>query len=289
MAGINAAFRARESLRPPSARVLEDPWAKWFVEHDARVQMVRFGRFLVPALARMVSELQTIHCVRHRCIDELVLHAIEVDGCTQVVAVGAGYDMRAYRFADRSPHVVWFEVDHPSILARKQRGLDRARRDAAPHLERVRRLAITRLQGTLVLDLQRFGLDPSQPTCFVLEGLVHYLSPTQFEALLATFGSFPGRCRLVFSFIRSDVYLGAPGLFVSLVKLLREVPRLHFSPRDLATLCARHGLDSFRSWSGGEQVQEFAPAAHGRAIGLSQDVAVVGKEVGGRTACGLPL
>ena len=54
---------------------------------------------------------------------------------------------------------------------------------------------------------------------------------------------------------------------------VREVPRLHFAPKDLAALLARYGLHGFRSWDLGEQIAEFAPAALGRRVGVSQDVA----------------
>jgi hypothetical protein len=62
-----------------------------------------------------------------------------------------------------------------------------------------------------------------------------------------------------------------------MVRALDEVPRLHFSPVDLAARCASHGLARFRSYSFAEQLQQFAPEARDRRAGASQHVAVAEK------------
>lgn len=269
VAGANAMFRASESRRPPSSRILDDPFARRFEERDLRVLAVRAARHLLPPLRRLLAELQTVHCVRHRAIDELVLRAVD-EGFRQVVVVGAGYDMRPSRFAARLAGVRWLEADHPATAARKRALLERAGDAALP----VERVAVDLAGQSLGDALSATAFDASAPACFVLEGLVHYLAPERLDALLGDVARGPGRRRAVLSFIRTDMYERAPGLFVRLVKLVREIPRLHFAPDALAAILARHGLAAFRSWTLAQQIEDFAPAAHGRAAGVSQDVAV---------------
>jgi len=206
VAGANALFRANESLRAPGDRILNDPFASLFAEGDPRVAAIRFARFAVPSLGRMIEELQAVHCIRHRSIDELVLRAI-ADGFEQVVVVGAGYDMRPLRFADRAAGVRWFEVDHPATSVRKLQRLA-TRSLLADHVERV---AADLQQTTLQDALARTRFSAERPTCIVMEGLVHYLSPSALEASLRDAAHGPGRRRLILSYIRTDMYEQAPG------------------------------------------------------------------------------
>jgi hypothetical protein len=87
VAGVNAMFRAAESRRR-EGRILDDPFAARFAERDARVRAIRAARGFVPGLARLLEELQTAHCIRHRAIDALCL-AAAADGYRQVVIAGA--------------------------------------------------------------------------------------------------------------------------------------------------------------------------------------------------------
>jgi methyltransferase (TIGR00027 family) len=253
IAGANAWFRAAESERRDP--ILIDKYAIHLADRDPRVQAVRFGRFVVPPLAREIEELQVAHCVRHAAIDRLVLDAIK-DGYERVMIVGAGYDMRASRFSLRN--VV--EVDHPATQTRK--------------IERLSSLDVTPVTR-VAADLMADDLPPSrEPTVFVLEGFLHYLSPHRFDALLAAMAASP-RARIVASFIRTEMYVNADSLFVQLIKLVREIPRLHFTTEGLRERFARHGFANFRSWDAAGQIAELVPRARGRRIRLSQDVAVV--------------
>jgi methyltransferase (TIGR00027 family) len=265
VAGANALFRAKESARPD--RILEDPWAARLGGRDLLVEMLRFARFVVPPLYRMLDALQTVHCVRHASLDRLVLDAV-AGGYRQVVVIGAGYDMRPLRFGPQLASVRWFEVDHPATAAQK-----RARLTGAPEWsERVRVVEHDLARGSLVEALVRGGLDPAAKSCFVLEGIIHYLTRPQLEALLRELASVP--CRIVFSFIDSAMYERAPGLFVRLVQLLREIPALHFRHDELEHLLAAHGFARARFWRYDEQVEAFAPVARGRRHGVSQDVGI---------------
>lgn len=245
IAGANAWFRAAETLRRD--RILDDPYAKELVDRDARIQAVRFGRFVVPPLRRSIEELQAAHCVRHAAIDRLVLDAV-AEGY-RIVIIGAGYDMRASRF--NLDDVV--EVDHPATQEHKVARLQRAHKP-------VTRIALDLLTD----DLPEFP----ERTCFVLEGFVHYLPPHRFEALLARM-----RGRIIMSYIRTEMYLRADSTFLSLIKLVREIPRLHFTPDTLQARLTPHGFGALTNYPLDRQLT-LVPIARNRRIPLSQDIAV---------------
>ncbi len=266
-AGVNALFRSRESQAPPSVRLLDDPYAAIFGERHPLVWFLRALRFVVPPLRRLIDELQVAHCVRHRSIDELCLQAALHDRYRQIVLVGAGYDTRALRLRAHMPQVRWIEVDHPATAARKAR------------LVRRRGLPVT--GGQVSLDLERdplapalagAGFDPAAPTCFVLEGLAHYLPRATFARLLATFARGPGRRRIIASYIRREMASTAPALFVALVRLLREIPATHFDRAELAALGSQVGLVVTGSWSFAEQVARLLATHPSHAPRLSQEI-----------------
>jgi methyltransferase (TIGR00027 family) len=266
IAGANALMRMKETTRPDG--VLRDRWAGQLADDHLLVQAVRFGRFLLPPLWLAIDELQTAHCVRHRAIDELVLRAVG-EGFRQVVVVGAGYDMRPSRFARQLAGVRWIELDLPAIGARK-----RERVDALEGVsDTVEYAPIDLRTQTLATALARTSFRPDQPACFVIEGLIHYLPRARVESLLSELASGPGARRAVLSFIRPEVYAQAGGFLRTLVQVLREIPRLCFSPDELAKMARDHGFSEVRSWTFAEQVEAFAPSARGRRVGASQDVA----------------
>jgi methyltransferase (TIGR00027 family) len=272
VASANALFRMDETRRPEAERILADPWAEHLAEGFV-LKLLRYARFVLPPLQRAVRELQTAHCVRHRSIDELTLRAIERDDYRQVVVLGAGYEMRASRFADRLDGVEWFEVDLPSMSARK-RAVARRLPGTNPRVHYVPvDLGADRLSQRLVMA----GFDPARPACFVLEGLIHYLKADALDALLAEIAAGPGRRRAVFSFIRSDMYFACNSSFRHLVRVLREIPKLHFTWSELSHVCGRHGLRRFEAWTYADQVRAFAPMAQGRRVVSSQDVGQVDK------------
>lgn len=269
IAGANAWFRAKESTR--ADRILSDPFAHLLAERDLRVQAVRFGRFTLPPLYRAIDDLQAAHCMRHRAIDELVLAAVS-DGFTQVVVIGAGYDMRCVRFADRLAGVRWIELDHPLTQHRKQALLaQHGLRQAAGYG------AIDLLTDSLDSALAAAGFDRSLPTCFVLEGLIHYLPAARLEAVLASMASAAPRVRVALSFISTEAFHRRTRIFGALVSSLKEIPVLHFTADELSARCARHRLTGFASWNYDQQVAAFAPSVTRRPR-LSQDVARIDLE-----------
>ncbi len=113
---------------------------------------------------------------RTRFIDDRVLAALAA-GIRQVVICGAGYDDRALRF--RTSGVRFFELDHPATQA-----------DKAARLAAIAGPGPVLVQADFSTDdvaaaLAHAGHDPTQPTLFICEGLLVYLTRQECDRLLA--------------------------------------------------------------------------------------------------------
>jgi len=114
---------------------------------------------------------------RTRFFDGVVTRALS-RGFAQIVTGAAGYDGRSLRYA--RPGVLWFEVDHPATQQDKRSRLDRLGIDGG-HLRFVAAdFTVDPVAGPLVSA----GLNPGQPSLFLLEGVAVYLEEAVLASLL---------------------------------------------------------------------------------------------------------
>ncbi|HSZ69533.1 MAG TPA: SAM-dependent methyltransferase [Solirubrobacteraceae bacterium] len=177
-----ALFRALESARPEGKRLFEDRTAASFLRPSLRAVALaaRFGptRSLIFALIdRRWPGPRLSGVVRTRVIDDFVTAAMQA-GATQLVLLGAGYDTRATRLPAAAASIV-FEIDHPITQARKRAALG----DVS---ERVCYVPLDFESDALQPALIDAGLDQSQRTCVLWEGVFSYLTPEAIDATLAT-------------------------------------------------------------------------------------------------------
>lgn len=264
VAGVNALFRMAESRLPEAQRVLDDPFAAALGEGHPVVWLIRGVRYLVPPLRRTVEELRTAHCVRHAALDTLLLRSLD-EGFRQVLILGAGYDARAGRFPRQG--VRWFEVDRAEMLDRKV-GVGHSQRIAYD-------LSRPGLRAALVAA----GWRPQDPTVVLLEGVVHYLSRADLQALLSELGEGPRV--LLLSFIRPDMARRSSTTLNNLFRAMREIPGTFYDAAELAEIGEAFGFSGFCAWGFEEQVRELVPRAAGRLVGVSQDVARLERGGGG--------
>jgi len=116
---------------------------------------------------------------RTRYIDDLVKQQV-VTGINQVVILGAGLDMRAYRIAELKTAKV-FEVDFPATQQLKRSKLRELNITAPELLEYV---SIDFNKQQLDEALMAAGFDAAQPTFFIWEGVTMYLDARSVDATL---------------------------------------------------------------------------------------------------------
>lgn len=182
-AEVVALFRAREALRDPARRILNDdvaarllsPPVRALVRPRASVVDVVVGR----ALESLDRGLATAMVARHRFLDDALARAlVDVEPATgaaaieQVVILGAGLDARALRFATALGGRPVFEVDFAATQARKRAALVDAGLDAHAAVFVACDLARERFVDALACA-PRFV--PGRRTFVIWEGVSMYL------------------------------------------------------------------------------------------------------------------
>jgi methyltransferase (TIGR00027 family) len=184
-----------------------------------------------PAAGRMGEYLDA----RTRFFDRLVVAAIG-RGVRQIVVGAAGYDGRAFRYA--KPGVRWFEVDHPVTQQDKRERLARLG-IAAPQVQFV---AADFTRDPVAERLTAAGLDASQRSLFLLEGVVVYLEPAVTERVLRQFRQVArAGSRLAISVSRSSTSSEARARFQATIAALGEPARSTLEAGDATELLARTG------------------------------------------------
>src|SRR5690242_19428209 len=95
--------------------------------------------------------------------------------------LGAGYDTRAYRFADELSSVRVFELDHPVTAAVKLARVRRAFGELPEHVTYVR---ADLEREDLGLALVRAGYASAARTLFIWSGVSFYLSAEAVDSVL---------------------------------------------------------------------------------------------------------
>lgn len=221
-------MRAAELARPEP--VLRDPYAAWFLGAHYRAALAagRPAELLFPSLQPFIA-------CRHRFFDDAQL----ASDFAQLLVLGAGYDMRAYRLPERGPA---FEVDFPATAARKARLL-RGRELPARDL---RTVPLDLGAEPLEAALAGAGFVVGAPTFFVWEGVSMYLPRAAVKSTLRTLWTLGGPgSRLVMDFW---LYLDRPDLLATvhrvsagLLHLLGEPVTFALHPEEGPDFLARHG------------------------------------------------
>jgi len=196
-----ALFRALESSRPSGSRLFLDSDSAVFLTGErkrlARVANWPGGRRLAEWLLDRASPgARAAGIARTRWIDEKAAAALET--ATQLVLLGAGFDMRALRLP-RAALVHAFELDHPQTSLAKQAALKRARRSVP---ERIRYLGIDFNRQSIAQALLHAGFDSSRPACWIWEGVTNYLTPEAVDSALRQISeSTAGGSTLLFTYM----------------------------------------------------------------------------------------
>lgn len=213
-----------------------DPTALALLPPEARARVDRMreraARGAVPTFREAIARRRaTMMVARTMEIDA----ALRAHPAKQVVILGAGLDGRAWRMPELSDSVV-FEVDHPDSQQAK-----RARVAALPQVAReVRFVPVDFTRDDLEEKLAAAGHDAQQPTTWIWEGVVMYLSPEEVEASVAAIArrSAPGSVLVILYHCSTLLSL----ILGQWLKRLGEPLRSSFKRHEMQALLARQGF-----------------------------------------------
>jgi methyltransferase (TIGR00027 family) len=237
--------RAVEHLKPDDERVVDDPWAHLFLSNAGRRTLAAWSGSVTGRLLRRLGPTGTSYVpLRHRFIDEHLLAALDA-GAKQVVLLGAGYDTRAYRFADELAGRPVFEVDLAPISQAKAATIA-AHQDEFPAANVVR-VEIDFESQSLTDVLPEAGFKVGKRTFFTWEGVPMYLTRAAVKATLDAIHQLGGTG----SQVAHDMWylVDDPGPFgtarrtaPSALSLIGEPITFGVHPEDYEAFLGRHGF-----------------------------------------------
>ena len=166
----------------------------------SRIARQRWFRPIAKLIEHITIPGILLHYVlRKKCIAALVRSAL-INGATQVVTIGAGFDPLSLKLHQDFPGAQFWEVDHPATQRHKLRAL--------PEIgaERLHFVAID--LNAIGLDreaLIKSNFDPTQRTFWTAEGLLMYLPADIVSSLMRTLKSLsaPGS-QFAFTFMQKQ-------------------------------------------------------------------------------------
>jgi methyltransferase (TIGR00027 family) len=139
------------------------------------------------------------YALRKKCIAGLVRSAL-INGATQVVIIGAGFDPLSFELHQEFPSVQFWEIDHPATQRHKLRVCSKI------GAERLHFVAMD-LSGTTFDSeaLIKSSFDPTQHAFWIAEGLLMYLTLDVVSSLMRTLKSLSAPAsRFAFTFMEKQ-------------------------------------------------------------------------------------
>ena len=150
-----------------------------------------------------------------------VLRKELADGTRQVVILGAGFDSRAYRFADRLAEIPTFEVDHPVTATVKRQRVRRIFGRLPAHVHYVD--ADLSVDGELKKRLANAGYRRELRTLVIWSGVTPYIPEDGVDAVLRWLARDAGPgSSVVFDYAYREAVEGR-GFFYGAPQLRRRV------------------------------------------------------------------
>jgi methyltransferase (TIGR00027 family) len=203
-----ALSRAIESRKPPEERICYDPVAEQLLSAQYRIALL--ARPLRDGVERLIERLFAGHhyyvVARTRCFDDFLLSQLPGKP-EQLVILGAGFDSRVHRFADRLQGVKAFEVDHPATSQDKQRRMQAIVGEAAR--SRVTYVPVDFNVEKLADKLRSSGFSDGRRTIFLWEGVTPYLHAQAVNETLGFIASSSASgSTVMFDYILESVVAG---------------------------------------------------------------------------------
>jgi len=256
-------MRALDRRRPAGQRIIDDPYAQHFLGPAGQLlaSTVQVTERLAGRPGGLEPALITYVLCRHRFIDDALSRFLADPSPAQVVVLGAGYDSRAWRFAEALAGRPIFEVDHPATAARKAElvgdtgwpGAEDAGdgdADGGDPVASDRRVVVTDFQSQGLAEvLEAGGLDRRVRTFFAWEGVSMYLTRQAVKDTLSTIRALGGpgaEVAMDFWYLLDSPDLLATARRISggLLHLFGEPITFGIHPEDAVHFLERLGFDA---------------------------------------------
>jgi methyltransferase (TIGR00027 family) len=246
-----AVSRAIETRRPAAERICSDPVAEGLLGLPYRALLV--AKPLRDAIERVIERLFAGHhhyvLARTRYIDDFLAEHLAPE-VKQLVILGAGFDSRAHRFADRLRDVAVFEVDHPATTREKQARVARALGAGAA---RVTYVPVDFDRHDLGTELARRGYRKDLRTIFLWEGVTAYVTAAGVDATLGFIrGNSGPKSRVLFDYVLAGVLDGS----CTMRGAQNEVDKMKRTSEPFVFGIAEAGVEPFLTARGFEQVRD---------------------------------
>jgi methyltransferase (TIGR00027 family) len=234
-----------------------DRLAARFVESAPRltaIVKVPLVRRLTPWVAeRLLPGSYWFEMARVKHMDGVLRKELAA-GVQQVVILGAGFDSRAYRFADRLARIPTFEVDHPVTAAVKRARVRRIFGALPQHVRYVD--ADLAVEGELESRLTAAGYRPELRTLVIWSGVTPYIPEHGVDAVLRWVARAAApRSSIVFDYAYREAIEGS-GFFYGAPQLRQRVAE---GGEPLRFGVDRDGIARFVAERGLELVSDLGP------------------------------
>jgi methyltransferase (TIGR00027 family) len=185
---LTAALRAIGARSPDPKLRNPDYLAIRFLGQNERAILTNFPMDAVdldfqPAIQRLSVEDRisvTTMFIRTKFIDSTLDEALR-NKVGQVIILGAGFDSRGYRFADRLQNVRFFEVDYGPTQEYKKR---RVKEILGTLPKFVRYVPMDFTKDDLLTQLQKAGYSEGAKSLFIWEGVTQYIPEASIKSTL---------------------------------------------------------------------------------------------------------
>lgn len=199
-AQFTAYCRAVETLK--DVPLIRDPYANAFAGKYGQYYFEKIRE----ATAHTGVDYIKILAVRTKYMDDEILHAVNKDHVSQVVMVGCGGDSRAYRL-DLPATVTVFELDYDIVLQYRTRVFSSLQAKPACHVVPVPcDLSLPSWVDLLI----GAGFTPQQPTLWITEGILMYLTIPQIDVLMHAIVDMSGSDVVVIGDVYNSAQLTGP-------------------------------------------------------------------------------
>lgn len=170
-----AASRAVEQKRGTNA-LFRDPYA-YALAGEAAVKRA-FEKNLIGNRSPRIA-------IRTRWFDDFLELTLKQYEFSQMVLLGVGFDMRAYRLSCLISTTV-FEIDASPVLSAKRDALSQISPSPLSIAKGIRSLSADLNNDDWGSKLEQIGFDASTPTVWIAEGMLYYLTPAAVNQLFQT-------------------------------------------------------------------------------------------------------